>query len=131
MRHLERFDPALVQGYLADDLEAQAMVSFAVANADRGSIGTTTADAAAASYVNPLQGLDVEPARTLLFQIDATDPDTGERHSFETDDEAWWREVIDMLIHEEWRYQPSISVVIDETGGPRSFTSHSPHIRVS
>lgn len=131
MREIASLNLDLVRGYLAEDPEAQALVAVVAINADLGSDGTSTDTATAASHINPLHDLDVEDARTLLFEIETIDPFTGERHSFSSSDEDLWRSAIVGLIHEEWIYTPGISVVIEETGGPRSYGSHSPHIRAA
>lgn len=125
-------ESALVRGYLANDPEAVALVAFVAANADRPSSGSDPQQPMAASYVMPLAELETTADRTLLFEIEAVDPDTDECHSLRTSDESFWREMHKRLVDEEWaRVVPTIHVVLDVAGAPRGYATHSPHIRAA
>jgi len=126
-------DSALVQGYLAEDPEAIALVAFVAANGDDRALSESHSSASqAAQYIAALPETESRGSRTLVFEIDARDPDTEECHSFSTDDEAAWRAMYATMLRAEWEaIQPSIQVVVGSIGGPTGYRTRSPHIRAA
>jgi len=130
MNHV-RLDPTLARGFWEGDVEANALVAFVVANAERRSSDSAPAEPQAASYVIPLQEATTSTDRTLVFEIDTVDPDTEERHSFRTNDESFWRRMLVELRERGWSAEPALTVLLDVQGGPRGYATHSPHIHAA